>query len=1344
MDKTFLKAKTMFFNLKSLKLFCLLLLAGWAPLFGQNIVINEIHYKQEDKTLPLEFIEIYNAGATAVDLSGWFFSKGVEFTFPQGSAIGSGNYLVIAEDPQALSDHMPSAGPVLGPWFGRLDNDGELIILRNSEGNVMDQVDYRAEFPWPLDSVGQGSSMELINPGLDNDLAGSWRSSGMVASGNPTRQYFLAPQSDGWLYRKGTSEPPADWRESGFTTDGTWLPGTTSIGFGDGDDNTPITDMQNNYTSIYLRRTVTIEDAEALEGPIHLGVYADDGAVVWINNQEVRRVSVPDGDLAHDAVGNNHEATWEEASLVNPSALLQVGENIIAVHALNTRLGSSDFSIDASLFIPADGEGAQATPTPGAKNSVFADNAAPHIRQVQHQPQQPAENEAFTVSARITDPDNVAAVQVLYQVVLPGQFIPAFLPLPHATLLSNANTPFEPNPDFENPSNWTAVDMVDDGAGGDAVAGDGIYTATLPGQINRTLVRYRIVAEDALGAAVRVPYLDDPSLNFACFVYNGVPAYTASYRSVHPDGAGHVYSEAVMNSLPVYIILTREVDFTQCIAYSSSYQISKGNEPARDKFNWEGAFVYNGEVYDHFHYRLRQANDRYGGSGKRSFRFRFNRGRYMQAYDNYGRKFPEKWRTLNTGKMFDNKRVGNFGLTETLNHELWNTVGVPAPWVYTFQMRVVKGADEVPAGNYGQYYGDFYGMHIIFEDYDPRFMDTHGLEDGNLYKLKDGQFNGNDLKRNQGRFAVTDDSDFQNIRNNCRPERTNAWLDAHVNFYRWNRYHAVVEGIRHYDFRPADSHSKNRGYYFEPDYSGSSFGRLWLMPWDSDASWGPSWNSGIDYPKNAIFSGAGKEPFKMNYRNFMREFRDLIWTEEVINQMIDDLAEMRVDMAMADRDRWRSAPSAAGTQDFGPMETKVRDMKNFAFVGWSGSTGPTVGAGGRAAYLDYLARGDGENTKIPRTPTVTSTAPEGFPVDALTFTASVFSDPQGDGFGAMKWRIGAVSPPDAPFDATRPRVYEWPAVWEKEQSIYDPAVTIPQTAVTAGTIYRVRVRMMDDTGRWSHWSAPVEFTAGEPLVTPPQKNALRITEIMYDPEGGQGYEFIEIQNIGSETVDLTDVRFTDGVEFSFQDSPVTSLEAGQYVVLVNDLVVFSLRYNPDDILVAGEYVGNLENMGESVALMYGVGVDIQRFTYDPGWYPVAPGGGYALVADNPYAPVDYWSQKALWRRGTHPYGTPGRPELEEGWGFMRPGDMNQDARLDLSDAVSYLIYLFDAGDHDLPCGDGAVDHAGNKTLFDLNDDDDVDLADAIYLLSYLFNNGDAPVAGEWCIPVFECPNYCGG
>ncbi len=140
-----------------------------------DIVINEIHHDDVPKTDRGEFIELYNAGETSVDLSNWKLEGAGSYTFPIGTVLNSDQYLIIAEDVQVMrtkfkirTDH---------EYPGGLDNDGDDIRFFHSDGSLIDEVDYRSGFPWPTEARGGGTSMELIHPSLDNDLGGSWRSS---------------------------------------------------------------------------------------------------------------------------------------------------------------------------------------------------------------------------------------------------------------------------------------------------------------------------------------------------------------------------------------------------------------------------------------------------------------------------------------------------------------------------------------------------------------------------------------------------------------------------------------------------------------------------------------------------------------------------------------------------------------------------------------------------------------------------------------------------------------------------------------------------------------------------------------------------------------------------------------------------------------------------------------------------------------------------------------------------------------------------------------------------------------------------------------------------------------
>lgn len=1086
-----------------------------------QIVINEIHYDPGDPTSHLEFIELFNAGAAPVNLGGWYFSSGITYTFPQGAAVPAGGYIVVAEDPLALVQAFGVA--CCGPFTGRLSNEGETLTLRDGSGNRMDAVDYRRGFPWPTDTDGR--SIELVNPGLDNSLGASWRACGYNVSETtqaPERS-ILAAQSSQWRYRKGVVEPPADWMQPNHVEGRGWFgPATSPIGYdaeGAYPIQTTVVDMQGHYSTLYLRCPFQIRTAEEIPDMLALRLFVDDGCIVWINGVEVGRPGVSRGAKTYDALTDPHDAVWERFELPDPLAYLRVGTNWVAVQAINDSLDSDRLVLDLELlgsYLPD--EQTPSPPTPGAVNSVWAANAPPQIRQVSHVPAQPASGEPIVVTARITDPQGVARVSLSYQVVHPGHYVPARLPVALDRLEADAETPRQRNPEFYDPLNWTLLAMTDDGAGSDVAAFDEVFTAVIPGQPNRALVRYRITALDAAGEprSVTVPYDDDASMNFACWVYDGVPPYVAKTSIL---GSPHTYSLDILRSLPVYTLVTRAQDLAQCYAYRMSDRLTSDNgDPSRKAFNWEGAFVFDGTVYDHINYRLRGANGRYHLAGKRSMKIRFNRGADLQATDRFGRPYPEGWHDLLISKMFDNRTQeygqGNFGMTEAVNSILWNLVGVPTWDAYWFHFRVVDSEEEAP----DQYHGDFWGLFLAMEDYDGRFMDRLGLPDGNLYKFSSGIGWDLDAQRHQGRDAVNDASDCAHLENQLTWGRSEQTLRQLVNYEKFFRYLAVAQAVRQYDNDYAGE-KRNIAWFLEPDPTGQNpYGSLWLLPYDTDLTWGPNWNGGPLQPWRALEPGGndgkahtdnpgGMAAMKLEFRNYLREFRDLLWNEETIHPLLDDLAATIRDFAPADQDRWTHLPSSAyGSDKEGQhvtghysagtftwsLDDKVEDMKRFAFIGdhtWSNGVGGSgtpdggyVPPGGRAAVLDEIAGFEGDAAAVPHTPTAYYAGPAGYPLNALTFQAGSFADPQGSQtFAAMQWRIAEFSDVRSPDHDPADRKYEVHALWQSNEiAPYQATTTIPSTGLRAGQLYRVRVRMKDTTGRWSHWSQPVEFVPKDP------------------------------------------------------------------------------------------------------------------------------------------------------------------------------------------------------------------------------------------------------------------------
>jgi len=700
-------------------------------------------------------------------------------------------------------------------------------------------------------------------------------------------------------------------------------------------------------------------------------------------------------------------------------------------------------------------------------NLQFAANAPPAIRQVQHLPQQPTSQDPIVITAKVTDPQGVTSVTLSYQVVTPGNYIPRYLSnVPSGnTIAQEARTL---NPAYELASNWTTVAMNDNGTAGDAQYGDSIWTVVIPPKANRTLLRYRITVTDSLGTSVRVPYADDPAGNFACYTYNGVPAYGDT-------------SAAVLQTLPVYQLITKASDWADCVAYDGSKQLG-WSDPSRFYYNWNGTFVYDGVVYDNIRYRTRGANGRYQGAGKRSMRFKFNRGSYLAARDQLGNFYPEKWQTVTTAKGAENSGTLTYGLNEWMNLRMWNAYGVPAPFAHYAHWRNVTTAAE-QADNY---HGDFQGLILIQEDYDSRFLKAHNMDKGNLYKL----LNETDValaeQRYQAPYGAKNgaDHDWVYSLNSSTPAAT---VSANVNVDKWDHYHAICQAVRHYDYWP--NCDKNMCFYFEPVYTAQNGyrGKLWILPYDHDASWGPSWNSGIDNVYDAFFSagsGGSNATFWPGYFNTIRECRTLLYQPEQINPLLDEIASWILPFQKADDTRWKNGPADAGSYSGwgGPGSVSIANlvlaMKDFAF-----------GGGGRGTFMDQLGNSNGEDaTKYPATPTITFVGTAGYHVDDLRFGTSTFSDPQGAGtFGALQWRVAEVNA-SATFTPGVKRLLEVEANYQSDEiTTFANTFTFPSWACEAGKHYRARVRHKDNTGRWSNWSAPAEFTA---TVAPPPTNTL--------------------------------------------------------------------------------------------------------------------------------------------------------------------------------------------------------------------------------------------------------------
>ena len=161
-------------------------------------------------------------------------------------------------------------------------------------------------------------------------------------------------------------------------------------------------------------------------------------------------------------------------------------------------------------------------------------------------------------------------------------------------------------------------------------------------------------------------------------------------------------------------------------------------------------------------------------------------------------------------------------------------------------------------------------------------------------------------------------------------------------------------------------------------------------------------------------------------------------------------------------------------------------------------------------------------------------------------------------------------------NGTDPRQYATGFVASSAKA-YDAPITI-----NAATLVRARVFCA------GQWSALVEA-----VFYPPQDlSKLVLTEIMYNPPAlggiaGNDLEFIELKNVGTNTLDLSGLTF-GGIIFTFTNG--TMLAPNQFFVLARNATAFATKY--PGVAVNGLYTGQLDNNGEALTLSLAVGADL--------------------------------------------------------------------------------------------------------------------------------------------------------
>ena len=462
-----------------------------------DVVINEIMYHPISGNDDDGYVELYNKGAAAVDVGGWRLAgltKDNTFAIPTPTILAPDGYLVLARNRTNLFARYPNLNSLntVGDYPGHLPHGGARLTLArsvpltgtNTTFVVVDEVTYGTGGRWGQWSDGGGSSLELIHPDSNHRLSGNWADSDETAKSAWTNLVCTGVLDLGATY----GSTPINFVQLGLLGAGECLVDNVEVLPG-GPTASP------NYVS-----NPTFESG--LTGWTPQGAYIRSSVETSLGGYQSAASLHLRGSDSMWTLDNSVQGTLNNASLASGQAatLRLKARWLRGWPEAVMRLRGNWLEATGTLPLPPN------LGSPGLKNSRYAANAGPAIYEVRHFPAVPPANQPVMVIARFHDLDG-------------------FTP----TLLYRMDVAVNPTPSY------VSVLMTDNATGGDAVAGDGLYSATIPAQPAGTVVAFLVRAQDVRRAATIFPA--DPGDNSGipreCVVGFGDPIPTTSFLHHH-------------------------------------------------------------------------------------------------------------------------------------------------------------------------------------------------------------------------------------------------------------------------------------------------------------------------------------------------------------------------------------------------------------------------------------------------------------------------------------------------------------------------------------------------------------------------------------------------------------------------------------------------------------------------------------------------------------------------------------------------------------------------------------------------------------------------------------------
>ncbi|MDP6637593.1 MAG: lamin tail domain-containing protein, partial [Phycisphaerae bacterium] len=1144
-----------------------------------------------------DWVEIYNDSDAVVNINDWYMTDDAgdlaKWRLPDAGVtdltLQPGQYLVVmasgAGDDDNIVDYIDSAGYIHANFA--LDVDGDSIALVESDGATV--VDAYWDFSPQVEDVSYGIGAEV-------SLTTFVQDAGEVD--------YLVP-ADGTL--------GATWTNAGFTPGAEWSSGSLGVGYeSSGSDYANLIEsfVPAGTVSAYTRMEFDVANASAVAA-LTLRMKYDDGFVAYLNGWKVESANAPVSPVWNSTASAPHSdqqaKVFQDFSLSSHIDKLLTGSNVLAVHSLNTHSGSSDLLMLPELLgYVSSGMtdyGFFASATPGSANAQsflgFVGDTA------------------FSVDRGFYD----TAFDVEISCDTDGAVIR--YTLDGSTPTSSTGTI------YSVPINVSGTTTLRAAAFKNGYEPSNVDTQTY------------IFIDDVVNQSSSPGGLwPTSSINGQVFDYGMDPDIVGGYNTL----------QQVKDALTSISTISLVTDMDNLFDSSTGIYVN----PREDGYEWERpasmelihpddisgpGFVDS--VLEGFQInaglRIRGGSSRTPSNPKHSFRLFFR-----SEYGDSKLEFP----------LFGDEGADEFDKVDlrTGQNFSWNNStgdrAAYATWLYDIFTRDTARDMDQPYTR-GRYYhlylnGQYWGLYQTEERPEANFGESYmGGNDADYDALKsgdnqgvieatDGTLDGYYDLWSEVNSGVTSNSDYFRIQGMNVDGTTNP------------AYTRLLDVENLIDYMIPVFYGGNTDMPLGPPHGGTIPRNLFMLynrvnpdgvqfiPHDAEHSLELSRGVNFNYVDHTLTSSlslqqncnpwwlhlelmADNEEYRIAFADRVHDyfFNDgLLTADAAVDRLLVRAAEIEIAI-IAESARWGDAKAATSPMTNADWQAAV-DMLVNDYMNASPSTRSDI-------VLQQLISAGWypSSTEAPAFNQHGGRVSDGFellitaPAGTIYYTLDG-SDPRDIGGGV---NAGA--------------------------SIYSGVpVTLIQSTEVKARVY--------SGGQWSALNR-AEFRFNAQAAA----DNLVVSEINYNPydptdeelavDGtftASDFEFIELFNIGAETVDLSDVRFSVGVTFNF--AITDTIEPGQRVVIVSNEAAFQARYGLGSV-IAGQFTDGLSNGGDTISVSSG-GTGIIYFNYDDsGDWPDRPdgnGSSVELIDPSGTDPASY-ADGDFWRSSNEYGGSPG-------------------------------------------------------------------------------------------------------